>query len=167
MTDVYTEKFLDFLRRSTEDASDPPFMLWAGTFAPHLPADHAERDDDLFEDTPLPQPPNFNEADVSDKPEWVRDTPRLGQGQIRNLGRQHRDRLRSLRDVDEMVGDILDLLENRGELSNTYVVFTTDNGLQTGQHRLTKKSTSYEEAAGVPLVIRGPAFPPGWCGTSW
>ena len=67
-----------------------------------------------------------------------------------------------------MVGDILKLLDDRGELDNTYVlVNTTYNGLQTGQHRLTKKSTSYEEAARVPLVIRGPAFPRGWCGTSW
>ena len=81
--------------------------------------------------------------------------------EIKKLQEQHRDRLRSLRDVDEMVGDILKLLEDRGELGNTYVVFTTDNGLQTGQHRLTKKSTPYEEAAGVPLVIRGPGVPAG------
>src|SRR5918994_2240047 len=116
MTDVYTEKSLDFLRRATNDASDPPFMLWAGTFAPHLPADYAEDDADLYTDTPLPKPPSFNEADVSDKPEWVRDTPRLTPDEIQTLQAQHRDRLRSLRDVDQMVGDILGLLENRGEL---------------------------------------------------
>jgi N-acetylglucosamine-6-sulfatase len=161
MTDVYTEKSLEFLRRATDDTSDPPFMLWAGTFAPHLPADHAERDDDLYRDMPLPRPPSFNEDDVSDKPEWIRDTPRLKSRQIKTLTKQHRNRLRSLRDVDEMVGDILKLLEERGELDNTYVVFTTDNGLQTGQHRLTKKSTPYEEAAGVPLVVRGPGVPAG------
>ena len=91
-------------------------MLWAGTFAPHLPADHAKSDADLYRHTPLPKPPSFNEADVLDKPEWVRDTPRLRPGQIETLKVQHRDRLRSLRDVDEMVGDILRLLENRGEL---------------------------------------------------
>jgi N-acetylglucosamine-6-sulfatase len=161
MTDVYTEKSLNFLRRATDEASDPPFMLWAGTFAPHLPADYARSDADLYTDTPLPRPPSFNEADVSDKPEWVRETPPLGQGRIARLQEQHRDRLRSLRDVDEMVGDILRLLEKRGELENTYVVFTTDNGLQEGQHRLTKKSTPYEEAAGVPLVVRGPGVPAG------
>ena len=74
MTDVYTEKSLDFLRRATDEASDPPFMLWAGTFAPHLPAEYAERDADLYTDTPLPKPPSFNENDVSDKPEWIRDS---------------------------------------------------------------------------------------------
>ena len=161
MTDVYTEKSLDFLRRATDDASDPPFMLWAGTYAPHLPADYSRRDADLYKDTPLPRPPSFDEEDVSDKPEWVRDTPRLKDRQIEKLQKQHRDRLRSLRDVDRMVGDILNLLEERGESDNTYVVFTTDNGLQTGQHRLTKKSTPYEEALGVPLAIRGPGVPAG------
>jgi N-acetylglucosamine-6-sulfatase len=161
MTDVYTEKSLNFLRRATDEASDPPFMLWAGTFAPHLPADYDASEADLYTDTPLPRPPSFNEADVSDKPKWVRKTSPLGQGRIARLQEQHRDRLRSLRDVDEMVGDILRLLENRDELENTYVVFTTDNGLQTGQHRLTKKSTPYEEAAGVPLVVRGPGVPAG------
>jgi N-acetylglucosamine-6-sulfatase len=39
MTDVFRDKSLDFLRRATDDASDPLFMLWTGTFAPHLPAD--------------------------------------------------------------------------------------------------------------------------------
>lgn len=161
ITDVYTRKSLDFLRRATDDASDPPFMLWAGPFAPHLPADYAEGDADLYTDTPLPRPPSFNEADVSDKPEFIRDTPRLTPDEIQTLQAQHRDRLRSLRDVDEMVGDILGLLEDRGELGNTYVVFTTDNGLLRGQHRLTKKSTPYEAAAGVPLVVRGPGVPAG------
>ena len=161
MTDVYTEKSLGFVRRATDEASDPPFMLWAGTYAPHLPAKHSERDADLFKDTSLPRPPSFNEEDVSDKPEWVRDTPRLKDREIGKLQKQHRDRLRSLRDVDRMVGHILKLLEDRGELDDTYVVFTTDNGLQTGQHRLTKKSTPYEEAAGVPLAIRGPGIPAG------
>jgi N-acetylglucosamine-6-sulfatase len=161
MTDVYTDRSLDFLRRATDDASDPPFMLWAGTFAPHLPADYGEDHARLYRDTPLPRSPSFNEADVSDKPEWVRNTPRLTPEEVGKLQEQHRDRLRSLRGVDEMVGDILALLENRGELGNTYVVFTTDNGLQSGQHRLLKKNTPYDEAVGVPLVVRGPGVPAG------
>ncbi len=161
MTKVYKDESLDFLRRATDEASDPPFMLWAGTYAPHLPAKYADRDADLYTDTPLPKPPSFNEKDVSDKPEWIRKAARLTPREVETLEEQHRDRLRSLREVDEMVDDILSLLEKRGELGNTYVVFTTDNGLQTGQHRLLKKATPYEEAAGVPLVIRGPGVPAG------
>jgi arylsulfatase A-like enzyme len=161
MTEVYKDRSLDFLRRATDEDSDPPFLLWAGTYAPHLPADYGEDAAESYKNTPLPKPPSFNEDDVSDKPEWVRNKPRLTPEEVSTLQEQHRDRLRSLRDVDEMVGDILALLEDRGELENTYVVFTTDNGLQSGQHRLIKKSTPYEEAAGVPLVVRGPGVPAG------
>jgi N-acetylglucosamine-6-sulfatase len=161
MTDVYREKSLDFLRRATDDASDPPFMLWVGTFAPHLPADYADRHADLYRGARLPKPPSFNERNVSDKPEWIRKIPPLTPGEVRTLQAEHRDQLRSLRAVDEMVGAILNLLRDRDELRDTYVVFTTDNGLQRGEHRLLKKSTPYEEAAGVPLVIRGPGVPEG------
>jgi N-acetylglucosamine-6-sulfatase len=64
-----------------------------------------------------------------------------------------------------MVGAMLDLLQQRDELENTYVVFTTDNGVHMGEHRWwlgaggSSKNTAYEEAAGVPLAVRGPGIP--------
>src|SRR5829696_7795809 len=161
MTAVYRAKSLGFLRHATDEASDPPFMLWIGTWAPHLPAKFSARHADLYENAKLRKPPSFNEQDLSDKPRWLREVPRLTEHQIQALQTENRDRLRSLRDVDEMVGAIMNLLRDRKELINTYVVFTTDNGLQRGEHRLLKKSTPYEEAAGVPLAIRGPGVPPG------
>jgi len=61
-----------------------------------------------------------------------------------------------------MVGRLVGVLEETGELSNTYVVFTSDNGLHLGEHRInTKKWTAYEEAIHVPLLVRGPGVPPG------
>jgi N-acetylglucosamine-6-sulfatase len=55
---------------------------------------------------------------------------------------------------------MLDLLKKRGELDNTYVVFTTDNGTHMDEHRWfgehRAKSTPYEEAANVPMFVRGP-----------
>jgi arylsulfatase A-like enzyme len=80
------------------------------------------------------------------------------------LSEWHRNQLRSLRSVDEMVGALLGLLWERGELKNTYVVFTTDNGVHMGEHRWWlgaggSKNTAYEEAAGVPLAVRGPGIP--------
>ena len=60
---------------------------------------------------------------------------------------------------------MLDMLEDRGELANTYIVFATDNGVHMGQHRYViprgSKSTPYEEAASTPLMIRGPGVPRG------
>ena len=53
--------------------------------------------------------------------------------------------------------------QETGELGNTYIIFTTDNGFHQGQHRLVggDKKTPYEEDIGVPLMVRGPGVPAG------
>jgi arylsulfatase A-like enzyme len=61
-----------------------------------------------------------------------------------------------------MVGRLVGVLRQTGELSNTYTVFTSDNGLHLGEHRINKKKwTAYEEAIHVPLLVRGPGVPRG------
>lgn len=162
--DDVRSKALGFLDRATDQAGDPPFALFVWTLAPHLPASYASRHANLYNDEPFNPPPSFNEADVSDKPQWVRDLPPISDEERAQLSEWHRNQLRSLRAVDEMVGAHLDLLQERSELENTYVVFTTDNGAHMGEHRWWlgaggSKSTAYEEAAGVPLAVRGPGIP--------
>jgi arylsulfatase A-like enzyme len=61
-----------------------------------------------------------------------------------------------------MVGRLTDALRESGELENTYVFFTSDNGWHAGEHRLTPgKWTAYEEDTRVPLIVRGPGVPEG------
>jgi arylsulfatase A-like enzyme len=86
----------------------------------------------------------------------------LGRGDIRRLRELHRNQTRSLQAVDEAVGAIIDLLDQQGELDNTYIVFTSDNGFHMGEHRYAiGKAAPYEESAGVPLVVRGPGVEKG------
>ena len=74
----------------------------------------------------------------------------------------YRERLESLQAVDEMVANLVDTLKAQGRMSNTYIVFTSDNGYHIGQHRLgTSKMTAYEEDIRVPYVVRGPGVPVG------
>ena len=64
--------------------------------------------------------------------------------------------------VDEMVEKVVLTLQEMGELENTYIFFTSDNGFHMGQHRLPAgKGTAYEEDIGVPLYVRGPGIPKG------
>src|SRR4028118_337765 len=89
-------------------------------------------------------------------------TPRRGRGEIPPMQALYRDRLRSMLAVDEMVGRLMDALEESGELADTYVFFTSDNGWHAGEHRLTTgKWTAYEEDVRVPLIVRGPGGPAG------
>ncbi len=110
----------------------------------------------------LPRPPSFDEKDISDKPTWVSDNPSLSLEQKRYMEKLHRKRLQSMLAVDDMVGDLVKALHDSGELDNTYIVFTSDNGFHLGQHRLgAGKWTPYEEDIRIPLVVSGPGVPEG------
>jgi N-acetylglucosamine-6-sulfatase len=164
--DIEREKALGFVNRNTDEPSDPPFMLFLWPSDPHLPADdYPDRYATLYRTEALNPKPSFDEEDVSDKPQWIRNLPRITDEERATLTDWKRNQLRSLRGVDDAVNAVLEMLQSRGELANTYVVFTTDNGTHMGEHRYWRfdgaKSTPYEEAANVPFVVRGPGVPAG------
>ena len=64
--------------------------------------------------------------------------------------------------VDEMVGAVVEELGAAGELENTYIFFSSDNGWFGGEHRIqSAKNRAYEESARVPLFVRGPGVAAG------
>ena len=137
--------------------------MYLSTNAPYTPALAAKRHQGMFDDVALPNPPSFNEADVLDKPAWICDTLSLTPEEGSKLGQRYRQRLRSLQSVDEMVGKLVGVLSETGELSNTYIVFTSENGLHLSEHRrFAMKWTAYKEAVHVsPLLVRGSGVPRG------
>src|SRR5215218_8461533 len=157
-TDLHAQTAENFIRRT---AGGRPFFMYLAPNAPHDPAYFAPRHASMFSNTPLPRPSSFNEADVSDKPQWVQNKPRLSSSQISDLTQFYRKRLRALQSLDEMVERLVNALRDTGQLSNTYIVFTSDNGIYLGEHRLTAKGAAYNASPRVPLVIRGPGVPRG------
>jgi arylsulfatase A-like enzyme len=156
ITDVLRTEAIKFL---TETTTEPFFLLFTSV-APHGPYTAAPRHvgtcDNLSE---WQLPPSFNEADVSDKPKWVRNQGKKSESEMRRVKRQQ---LCSLKATDEAIAAMLDTLEAQGRLENTVVVFYTDNGYSLGEHRLTKKRCFYEECIRTPLVISYPKlFPEG------
>jgi arylsulfatase A-like enzyme len=103
---------------------------------------------------PLPQSPAFNEADVSDKPDWLQQVPLMTGEMIDCLQKRYWTRLEVMRSADDLVGHVMKMLETTGRLSNTVVIFTGDNGLLDGQHRYPEKSPPYDDGIRIPLVIR-------------
>jgi N-acetylglucosamine-6-sulfatase len=143
-------------------ASGQPFFLWYGTHAPHDPELVPPRDEDRVGTWPDYTPPSFNEQDVSDKPQWVRNQPLLSSDRKSELKHKRQERLTSMLAVSRNLARLKDELRQTGELSNTYLIFTSDNGYHLGQHRLgAGKMTSYEEDMRVPLAISGPGVASG------
>jgi N-acetylglucosamine-6-sulfatase len=159
-TDVLAARATDFVSRASDAGS--PFFLVMAPLAPHDPAPPAPRHAEAFAEARAPRPPSHNEADVDDKPSWVRAVPVLTPGQLSKIDDLHRQRLRSLLAVDEMVVSLVDTLRQKQGLENTYFFFTSDNGSFAGEHRLgIGKQAAYEEAIRVPLLVWGPGILPG------
>jgi len=115
------------------------------------------RDAAAFAGEPLPRPPSFDEEDVSDKPSFIRELPRLGGATAGAIERRYRCALASLRSVDRGVRKIVAALRQAKELDDTVLMFTSDNGFFFGEHRIPEQKTRpYEEAVRVPLLIRVP-----------
>ena len=63
--------------------------------------------------------------------------------------------------IDAQIGQILDALERRGQLDDTYIVFSSDHGEMLGDHGLYTKSAAYEASLRVPLIVAGPGIAGG------
>ena len=142
------------------EATGPKFCYYAPS-APHRVCVPPQRYAGRFDGVTAPRPPSFNEADVSDKPAYIQDLPLLGNGQQAQVDEQYRGRLGTILAVDDAIGDIVEALRTTGQLENAYLIFTSDNGFELGEHRLTGKQTPYDEAVHVPLIIRGPGVATG------
>jgi arylsulfatase A-like enzyme len=136
-------------------ATDPDKPLFAylsivDTHRPAMPMPQF-KDDTRCDSMPPWNPPNYNEADVSDKPGYVRNTKLLKYPD----GWPVVSYCKEMLGVDWMVNQVVTELQNEGRFDNTMFVFMGDNGMSWGQHRQQLKETPY--AVRIPLMISWPA----------
>jgi N-acetylglucosamine-6-sulfatase len=146
--DVMTQRAVDFIHASIGER----FFLHLSQKAPHAPATPAPRHIGLFAGLAPFRPPNYDEADVSDKPAWVQAL-RFKDGSTDEF---RIDQLESLQAVDEGVGAIMQALRDIGADHDTLVIYTSDNGYAWGAHRWRAKQCPYEECMRVPMIMRYP-----------
>lgn len=157
ITDVLRNEALDFIGHTSSPSSEQPFFLLLTFYAPHSPANPAQRHVNLFPNAQVPRTVGFNEGDMSDKPTFMQTRPNLIEAEIADLDLQYRRRVQSLQAVDEAIEALVLQLAANNQLDNTYIFFLSDNGYHLGQHRLPAgKASPYEEDIHVPLIVRGP-----------
>lgn len=155
-------KAVDFLKRMAANHATQPFFMWMTTYSPHEPAAFAPRFANRFRDVKAPRSPSFNEPDVSHHPDWLQSRSFLSKAEIRQVDTLYDNRLRSMLAVEDTVVDLIRTLAETGQLDNTLIFFSSDNGFHLGQHRLNPgKNTEFEEDLRVPLLVRGPDVPAG------
>jgi arylsulfatase A-like enzyme len=147
-----------------------PFCLSISFTAPHardhMPREYTpdDRDEWLYSDITLPEPPTANDAYFQLLPKsvqvseartrwhWRFDTPE-------KFERNTKDYYRLISGIDREVGRVMAKLEANGLASNTVVIFTSDNGYFLGDRGLAGKWFMYEESLRDPLIIYDPREP--------
>ena len=168
ITDILTKKTVDWLENKRD--SNKPFSLnlWhKAVHEKHLPA---PRHKDLFKNEKLPEPPHDTHKETfKGKPEWQRRKTfgfKWKKGDIIPAELKEKkwpinkyknmQLLRSLIAVDESLGKVIEALEKIGELENTVIIYSSDNGYFMGEHTFKDKRLAYENSIRVPMIIRYP-----------
>jgi arylsulfatase A-like enzyme len=145
------QKCAEFIR---DRAGGPWFAHYCPTI-PHQPYYATEASEHRF-DGAKRRVASFNEKDMSDKPRWMRRLKKADQAAI---SREFEGKKEELADLDLLgIRPILAALDQTGQLANTYIFFTSDNGYLHGEHRLRKKDQPYWESSEVPFFVRGPGI---------
>ncbi|KAI1074662.1 arylsulfatase precursor [Whalleya microplaca] len=165
-TDLVADAALGFLDEAI--AADNPFFLGVAPIGPHaemrpslpntfdLPVP-ADRHKYLFQDLKVPRSPSFNTLRTGGV-NYLASLPELNETELAYLDLFYRRRIQSLQAVDELVEGLVNKLsEHPDVLTNTYVIYSSDNGYHIGQHRLPPgKTCNIEEDINVPFLVRGP-----------
>jgi N-acetylglucosamine-6-sulfatase len=159
LTSVLADKAVNFIDGTA--STNTPFFLEVATFAPHSPYTPAREDLGSFHGLRAPEPPSFNRL-PADAPRWLERHRRLSKAQIRTVNRVFRRRVQAVQAVDRLVGQIESALTADGLADDTYLVFSSDNGLHAGQYRLMPgKLTAFDSDIRVPLIVDGPGIAGG------
>ncbi|XP_053390674.1 N-acetylglucosamine-6-sulfatase-like [Mercenaria mercenaria] len=159
LTDVIHKRARQFLD-DRHKWSDPFFMMLS-TPACHAPFTPAPQHNSSFSNMTAPRNGSYN-VKAQNKHWLIEQTVvPMPDDTVKSSDEIFRNRWRTLLSVDDMVEDILQTLDTKGILDNTYVFFSSDNGYHLGQFGLPyDKRQLYDFDIRVPLMVRGPGIKP-------
>lgn len=159
MVDVLSRKAAGFIRDSA--STDRAFMLEVATYAPHDPFVPPARYRGTMAHVPYPRTAAYD-AEVRDAPRWLKGHAPLRPAEERLIRSDWERRLEADLAVDDLLTNLRRTIAQQGIQRDTYVVFSSDNGLHMGEYRLTPgKETAFDTDVHVPLVVTGPGVPAG------
>ena len=158
-TAVTTDAALRFIGRAIDGragSDDRPFFAFIGPVATHSPfADHPERLVESYRGSRFPDIPSEPAHPFG---RFTGEGRKAGTADIREWQAQY---YAAVTEIDEQLGRVIDLLDQRGELENTIVVYTADHGLNVGHHGLfgkgnaTRPLNMLEESVRIPMIAGG------------
>jgi arylsulfatase A-like enzyme len=145
------DKAVEFVNDFETRDDTKPFYLSLAPIAPNAPS-IAEPQYQSAAVPPFQPDASYQEGDRADKPQWVQNINHTDtQAQATRSAM-----VRTLYSADDQIDRFMQHLDAAGEIDNTMVIFTSDNGYFWGEHKLTSKFLPYTQAYDIPLLIRWP-----------
>lgn len=136
---------------------DQPWLIVCSWPTPHAPFTSAPFDEHTFDKYAAIRTPNWNSTSNADKHWLMRRLASIDEETERHIDTIYRKRMESLQTIDRQVKLFVDTLTKLEQLDSTFIVYTSDNGYQLGQHRLENdKRHLYEYDLRVPMLVRTP-----------
>lgn len=158
-TDRFTELAVDYIQSRKDD--EQPWYLWLCYSGVHGPYTPAERHSEIYADAPEAVEPVDIFGPRPTKPDHMKDFSRWEKGPDgkavgfdKFLKKYHR----AVQSLDEGVGAIMEALKTTGQLENTVIVFTSDQGYAIGQHGSREKWLPYDANLCAPLIVVAPGI---------
>ncbi|MFW6309096.1 MAG: sulfatase [bacterium] len=126
-------------------STDEPWFLMVNYPGPHDPWDVTEEMKERWKDVDFPLPVG-----------WDKDDPEKINGVRQNYAAM-------LENIDKTLGNFIEEIEKRGELDNTYIIYSADHGEMLGDFNKFRKRLPKRGSVRVPLVMWGPKIKPGIC----
>ena len=157
ITDHINRFMLEFLEK--RDTSRP-FAMYVGHKAVHSGFDPDPQYKDLFRNEWMPLPPTWDDT-YEGRPSYLKERRKSWHGldgclQKFNYSDLQRRIAACLVSVDDGIGRLLALLQKTGELDDTIIIYSSDNGFFSGQHGLNDKRAMYEDSIRVPYLVHCP-----------
>jgi len=141
---------------------DAPFYAFIGFPGPHDPWDAPQSAIDTFIDGDVRMPTSTRRPDLDGTGSYgkllrafldLSDTDTMSDSAIQAMRRAY---AANVSIIDREVGRLLAILDARGMLDDTWVIYTSDHGEMGGNHGLMSKCVLYEPSVRVPLLVRPP-----------
>jgi choline-sulfatase len=134
-----------------------PWCCWVSFGGPHEPWDTPEPYASMYD--PNGMPPPIPRQSAGDRPLGNLDNmmnrmnPKFEEGEV---GRLRADYAGNVTLIDAQIGEILDAIQDRGELENTVIIHCSDHGEMNGDYGLIYKSNFLNGAVRIPFLVRTP-----------
>lgn len=151
ITDITANEAINFIKNYN---SKKPFFAYVAFNAPHVPRQTTQNYYDLYPADKVKLPPSVvDNTPLNTNVKYQYTNNPLSAKTMQKRVQQNNAMVTHM---DTRIGDIINILKEKGIYNNTIIVFTSDHGINFGENGVAGKVCLYEPSVTAPLIIKAP-----------